>query len=523
IATVDPVEAQTPADRKAVQCPTPVQEFYDGANVFITGSTGFLGKILVEKLLRSCPGISTVYLLVRNKKGKNLHTRIDEVFDDVIFDQMKEAQPKFRHKVVGVGGDCSLPDLGLNDQDKNLLIREVNVIFHVAATVRFDEKLKMAVAINVRATQDILRLAGQMPNVKAMIHVSTAFANCIIDTSIEESIYPSPIDYKKLIMLTENLPDKILDNITPMLLDKYPNTYAYTKQIAEEAVRGEGQGLPVGIIRPSIVVSTYKEPVRAWINNMYGATGVAAGAGLGLLRSLHCDPECNANIVPVDMCVNFMIAAAWDIGRTFERAKKEKSEWEMPVFNYESSNDKPISWRQFMARSKFYGMNTPSIRAVWYYSFNLYKHYPVYLLSIFFLHIIPSLIVDGALLAIGKSPRMMKIYSKVHKFSTVLSYFSTRQWSFGNGNVPKVICKMSDADRQLFFSDLKKLDWEEFFEVYLKGVRVYLIQDPIDTLAEAKKKWNRLYWAHQVTKVVVAFLLLKILWSFCSFVYSVIF
>lgn len=65
-----------PADSK-------VQRFYDGKKIFITGGTGFLGKLLVEKLLRST-NVAAIYFLIRPKKGKNIHTRLDEYFDDIV-------------------------------------------------------------------------------------------------------------------------------------------------------------------------------------------------------------------------------------------------------------------------------------------------------------------------------------------------------------------------------------------------------------------------------------------------------
>jgi alcohol-forming fatty acyl-CoA reductase len=52
-------------------------EYYAGKSIFITGSTGFMGKVLVEKLLRSCPGVGKLYLLMRAKKGQNGKERLD--------------------------------------------------------------------------------------------------------------------------------------------------------------------------------------------------------------------------------------------------------------------------------------------------------------------------------------------------------------------------------------------------------------------------------------------------------------
>lgn len=63
---------------------TPVQSFYHGKSVFVTGGSGFLGKVLIEKLLRSCPGIKTVYILLREKKGKSVEQRMNEITSDVV-------------------------------------------------------------------------------------------------------------------------------------------------------------------------------------------------------------------------------------------------------------------------------------------------------------------------------------------------------------------------------------------------------------------------------------------------------
>lgn len=56
-----------------------IKEFYNGCSIFITGGSGFMGKVLIEKLLRSCPGIDKIYVLMRNRKHKDVNIRIKEM------------------------------------------------------------------------------------------------------------------------------------------------------------------------------------------------------------------------------------------------------------------------------------------------------------------------------------------------------------------------------------------------------------------------------------------------------------
>lgn len=61
-----------------------IPEFYNGQSVFITGATGFMGKVLVEKLLRSCPGIDRLYLLLRPTVGKSVDIRLKELIQNEV-------------------------------------------------------------------------------------------------------------------------------------------------------------------------------------------------------------------------------------------------------------------------------------------------------------------------------------------------------------------------------------------------------------------------------------------------------
>lgn len=55
--------------------------FYKNKSIFITGATGFLGKVLIEKLLRSCYDLKKIYILVRHKKGNTPSQRLNELFN----------------------------------------------------------------------------------------------------------------------------------------------------------------------------------------------------------------------------------------------------------------------------------------------------------------------------------------------------------------------------------------------------------------------------------------------------------
>ena len=82
------------------------------------------------------------------------------------FDRLKTERPKFRHRVVAIPGDCTITGLGLTITDRQKLLSDVNIVFHAAASVRFDENLKYAYNINVSGTADVVELCRQMKNLK---------------------------------------------------------------------------------------------------------------------------------------------------------------------------------------------------------------------------------------------------------------------------------------------------------------------------------------------------------------------
>lgn len=61
-----------------------IKQFYDGAEIFITGGSGYIGKVLIEKLLRSCPGIKTIYILMRPKRDSTPLERINKISENMV-------------------------------------------------------------------------------------------------------------------------------------------------------------------------------------------------------------------------------------------------------------------------------------------------------------------------------------------------------------------------------------------------------------------------------------------------------
>ncbi|CAL1688895.1 unnamed protein product [Lasius platythorax] len=484
---------------------TPIQKFYTGKSILITGSTGFLGKMLVEKLLRSCPDISTMYLLIRSKKDKCPEIRLDDIFESPLYDRLKKEMPNFRKKIVPITANFNVADLDLSENDKNMLIREVSVVFHLAATVRFDEDIKTSTAINVIATNVILDIAKHMPNLKSFIHVSTVYSNCHVKY-IEERFYTYPIDHRELITLTRTLPESTIKERISRIISLWPNTYAFTKAIAEVLLKHEGKDLPIGIFRPAIVLPSAREPLVGWIDNYHGPIGLTASIYHGITRCLPYDDDILANLVPIDLTVNSLIASAWDVSNKYRNSK------DVLIYNFIAPTDAP-TWGEYLHVMKFISTIYPLKNSIWKPIIFGLQHDISYKICIWLFHLFPALLVDSIMLCKGRRPRMWKLYSRVHKSAKLTSYFAANKWKFNDNNVQAMWDRLSEEDQQLFNFNMIGFDWIKYLIDCYKGIRLFLLNEDDSTLENSRIKYRRFCWLHRILETVFLFVIFLIIWS----------
>ncbi|RVE40077.1 hypothetical protein evm_015273, partial [Chilo suppressalis] len=214
------------------------------------------------------------------------------------------------------------------------------------------------------------------------------------------------------------------------------------------------------------------------------------------------------------MVVNACIAAAYRTARDYPANREAAPPQDLPppVYNFVSSEQRPLTWREFMAYNEHYGLEVPPMQAMYYYIFTLTPSRFLYLFYCFLMHWIPAYIVDGVAVLIGKKPMLRKAYTKISKFADVLAYFATKQWKFYNTNVQNLYSELCDADKQIFDFDISNLDWTDYFYSYVRGLRVYLLKDPLETIPQGRTKHTRLMYLHYFCCTILSLIALRLLW-----------
>lgn len=445
-------------------------EFYKRKNILITGASGFLGKVLLWKLLDSCPDIGKIYVLIRSKNNISAEKRLLQMLKSKPF-CFKYEYGDLLQKVIAIDSDLTADGLGLSKTDRDLLCEQVNIVFHCAASVKFDAPLKDNMRDNVYGTCSLVELCNSIQKLDGLVHVSTAYSNCQAQ-NIEENLQPLEKDVEDVVRMVKILPDDQCELITEKVIEGRPNTYTYTKAMAEHFVAKQEGKYPISIVRPSIVISSAREPFAGWVDNVNGISGLGCLAAIGMLRTIDWNYYATSDMVPVDFVANCIICSAYQVST--------QSPKKMLIYNMTSGNMSPISWGRFFEMLRATSVETPPVKIVRppIYSPKYKRANPI---TFFLVRLLSELLfaytVDILLTLIGYKKIMVKITQKMHHGYKILKPFTTNEWNFSSKNVIQLSESLPPLDQELFKFDMRGFDWNEQAKVTWSGARVMLLKE----------------------------------------------
>ncbi len=339
-----------------------------GKRIAVTGATGFLGTALVERLLRSVPDCELV-LLIRAGRMRSVEQRAArEIFKNNCFDRLRtelggrdafDAMVARRVKVIE--GDVGTDGLGLTAEGRDILAT-CHTVIHSAATVSFDSPLDLAVEVNLMGPTRIARTLNELGVAPHLVAVSTCYVagnrrGAAPEIPVDDSpFWISDINWQREVEGARRLradaeaasrrPDQLarfMDQArqelggagTPLLATKseqlrvdwvkaelveagraraaslgWPDAYAMTKALGEQALAQNRGAVPVSVVRPAIIESAWAEPVPGWIRGFRMAEPVIISYARGLLTEFPGVPEGTVDVIPVDLVVGAIIAVA---------------------------------------------------------------------------------------------------------------------------------------------------------------------------------------------------------------------
>ncbi|XP_055910505.1 uncharacterized protein LOC129944868 [Eupeodes corollae] len=491
-------------------------EFYKDLEIFITGGTGVIGKAAIEKLFRSC-NVKRIYVLVRPKKNVSPEDRLSEIKKSKIFRVLKENKPNELDKLAAIPGDITLDNLGISEEHRSML-KNVSIFIHSAASTHFNLPLRTAINYNLKSTYEALRLAETFLNLKLFLHVSTFFCNPSV-AHLEDKVYPPVFDWRTALKLLESEydgVDDVFDAIQNKVMTEFPNTYIFTKNLAEKLVNDHRHKLPVAIFRPSIVMAALREPEPGFTETMIGVMGLLSIWGTGLIQVILCKPKIILDVIPLDACTNFMLIFV-------ERTSKQKRDLFLEKTPVGTVSSWGVNRHTFGKMGKYMSkltLKNPLEKSVWIPDVRLTSCPFIFWVYTYLLQLLPAVIMDALLKLFGQKPFMMKIQRQLYYTTKTVGFFLNHQFaSDGVTDFHEIIkiSKGTEFDVSFFEHCCEGEDGLNYvLEENLKACRKFLLNEDDSTIPRCRK-------ILKVKQIIYTIIRLYALYVIGSFVFRRIF
>ncbi|XP_037813458.1 putative fatty acyl-CoA reductase CG8306 [Lucilia sericata] len=490
-----------------------INDFYANREIFITGGTGFLGKALVEKLLRDCPKIKVIYIVLRGKRSVGVEQRLEEFKKNKVFDRIHRECPEVLNKLHAIQGDSQ--DLGLAIAAKDLeLLKNVSIIFHMAANVKFDDPLRSSILLNTRGTWELVKIAEKLKNLVAFVHCSTAYCNPL-EKVVEEKVYKIPVDWRKAIKIAETYDENTINALCAKYTGHYPNSYTFTKNLSEQIIQEYSSKLPMSIFRPSIVLNAFMEPVPGWIDNMNGPLAAMVGLSVGILPMLYCNANMKMDCIPVDLVTKLTVVAGYKLG--LQTLRKEHKD--LDVINCAAGDLFSINMHRCVLLYNKSIEDNPMENCIWYFGSPwLTSCYYNFALHLFLMNLPLALLIDTALRLVGRQPLMIRISRRIMYTMKAIAFFSTTEFKIMNKNMIELEKSIPESELNTYeiIKNTVDVDIAEYFDNVVRGVKYNFFDQPIVATEAARKRFKIFNIVSKSIKLIVFALSLNYLWLIAS-------
>ncbi|CAA7060505.1 unnamed protein product [Microthlaspi erraticum] len=289
---------------------TGIFRFLKGKSYFVTGATGFLAKVLIEKLLRTSPEIGKIFLMIKSKDQESANKRLyDEIISSELFKVLKQMHGSsyeafMKSKLIPVTGDIGEDNLGIKPELADKISEEIDVIINCGGRTTFDDRYDSALSVNALGPAYVTgKKEGTVLETPLCIG-----ENISSDLNIETELKLASETVRKSHGRDEA---KKLKELGMERAQSYgwENTYTFTKAMGETVIHSKRGDIPVVIMRPSIIESSYKEPFPGWLQGIRMSAPFILAYGKDKISHIWGDYQSSFDVIPVDMVANATIAA----------------------------------------------------------------------------------------------------------------------------------------------------------------------------------------------------------------------